>query len=68
MDDDEVQKKLDHMIKFIYREAEEKASEIQAKAMEEFSIEKSRLVQEGRLAIIREFEKKEKQIEVQRKM
>jgi len=68
MDDEEVQKQLDHMIKFIYREAEEKASEIQAKAMEEFSIEKSRLVQEGRVQIAREYEKKEKQIEVQKKI
>jgi len=68
MDDEEVQKQLDHMIKFIYREAEEKASEIQAKAMEEFSIEKQRIVQEERLRIMKDFEKKEKQIEVQKKI
>jgi len=68
MDDEEVQKQLDHMIKFIYREAEEKASEIQAKAMEEFSIEKQRIVQEERLRLMKDFEKKEKQIEVQKKI
>jgi len=68
MDDEEVQKQLDHMIKFIYREAEEKSSEIQSKAMEEFSIEKSRLVQEERLRMMKEYEKKEKQIEVQKKI
>jgi len=68
MDDEEVQKQLDHMIKFIYREAEEKASEIQAKAMEEFSIEKQRIVQEERIRIMKDFEKKEKQIEVQKKI
>jgi len=68
MDDEEVQKQLDHMIKFIYREAEEKASEIHAKAMEEFSIEKQRIVQEERIRIMKDFEKKEKQIEVQKKI
>jgi len=40
MDEDEVQKQLDHMVKFIYREADEKAKEIRDKALEEFSIEK----------------------------
>jgi len=68
MDDDEVKKQLDHMMKFIYKEAEEKASEIQAKAMEEFSIEKQRIVQEERLRIMKDYEKKEKQIEVQKKI
>lgn len=68
MDDSEVQVQLDHMVKFIYREAEEKANEIKAKAQEEFSIEKSRLVQEEKLKIMKEFERKEKQIEVKKKM
>jgi V-type H+-transporting ATPase subunit E len=68
MDEDEVQKQLDHMVKFIYKEADEKANEITAKALEEFSIEKSRLVREERVRITKEFEKKEKQIEVQKKM
>jgi len=68
MDEDEVQKQLDHMVKFIQREAEEKASEIQAKAQEEFSIEKARMVQEEKLKIMKEFERKEKQIEVKKRM
>jgi V-type H+-transporting ATPase subunit E len=68
MDEDEVQKQLDHMVKFIYKEADEKANEITAKALEEFSIEKSRLVREERVRITKEFEKKEKQIEVQKKI
>jgi V-type H+-transporting ATPase subunit E len=68
MDDSEVQVQLDHMVKFIYREAEEKANEIKAKAQEEFSIEKSRLVQEEKLKIMKEFERKEKQIEVKKKI
>jgi len=68
MDDEEVQKQLDHMVKFIYREADEKASEIQAKAQEEFSIEKARIVQEEKLKIMKEYERKEKQIEVKKKI
>jgi len=46
MEEDEVQKQLEQMVKFIYREADEKASEIQAKAQVDFSIEKSKRVQE----------------------
>jgi V-type H+-transporting ATPase subunit E len=68
MDDDEVQKQLDHMVKFIYREADEKASEIHAKGQEEFTIEKARIVQEEKLKIMKEFERKEKQIEVRKKI
>jgi len=68
MDNEEVQKQLDHMIKFIYQEAEEKAREIQSKAMQEFSIEKQRIVKEERIRIMKEFEKKEKQIEIQKKI
>lgn len=68
MDDEEVQKQLDHMVKFIFREADEKASEIQAKAQEEFSIEKARIVQDEKLKITKLYETKEKQIEVRKKM
>lgn len=68
MDEEEVSKQLDHMVKFIFKEADEKALEIQAKAQEEFSIEKSRIVQEEKMKIIKEFERKEKQIEVKKKI
>jgi len=56
------------MVKFIYREADEKAKEIRDKALEEFSIEKNRIVRDEKERIKREFEKKEKQIEVQKKI
>lgn len=68
MNEDEVQKQIDQMVKFIYREADEKASEIQAKAQEEASIEKSRIVMEEKLKIAKDFERKEKQIETKIKM
>lgn len=68
MNEDEVRDQLDHMVKFIYREADEKASEIAAKAQEEFSIEKQHLVTEEKLKITKEFERKEKMIETNKKM
>jgi len=56
------------MMAFIEQEANEKAEEIDAKAEEEFNIEKGRLVQEQRLKIMDFYEKKEKQVELQRRM
>ena len=51
---------------FIEQEANEKVQEIEVKGEEEFEIEKSRLVAQQRLKIIESFEKREKQIELQR--
>ena len=56
------------MMAFIEQEANEKAEEIDAKAEEEFNIEKGRLVTEQRLKIMDFYEKKEKQVELQRRM
>merc|ERR1711881_530039 len=60
--------KLKHMMAFIEQEANEKAEEIDAKAEEEFNIEKGRLVQQQRLKIMEYYERKEKQVELQRKI
>lgn len=68
LDEEEVNKQLDNMVKFIYREAEEKAAEIKAKATEEADIEKAKIVQERKLKIMQEFETKEKQIEVKKRI
>uniref|UniRef100_A0A0K0DHN1 V-type proton ATPase subunit E n=1 Tax=Angiostrongylus cantonensis TaxID=6313 RepID=A0A0K0DHN1_ANGCA len=59
--DNDVQKQLRHMMAFIEQEANEKAEEIDAKAEEEFNIEKGRLVQQQRQKIMEFYEKKEKQ-------
>lgn len=59
---------IKHMMAFIEQEANEKAEEIDAKAEEEFNIEKGRLVQQQRLKIMEFYEKKEKQVELQKKM
>lgn len=68
LNDAEVKKQIDHMIAFIDQEANEKVDEINAKADEEFEIEKSRLVQQQRQKIITVYERKEKQLEQQRKV
>uniref|UniRef100_A0A673ILT1 V-type proton ATPase subunit E 1-like n=1 Tax=Sinocyclocheilus rhinocerous TaxID=307959 RepID=A0A673ILT1_9TELE len=52
LSDAAVQKQIKHMMAFIEQEANEKAEEIDAKAEEEFNIEKGRLVQTQRLKIM----------------
>jgi V-type H+-transporting ATPase subunit E len=68
MDESQVQSQLKQMENFILQEAEDKASEIRAKAQEEFSIEKARIVMAEKMKIMKEYERKEKQIEVQKKI
>ncbi|XP_008578648.1 PREDICTED: V-type proton ATPase subunit E 2 isoform X1 [Galeopterus variegatus] len=68
LSDVDVQKQIKQMMAFIEQEASEKAEEIDAKAEEEFNIEKGRLVQTQRLKIMEYYEKKEKQIEQQKKI
>lgn len=64
----DVQKQIKHMMAFIDQEASEKAEEIDAKAEEEFNIEKGRLVQQARVKIMEYHERKQKQIELQKKI
>jgi len=66
-DDERVLKQLDHMVKFIYREADEKANEISAKAQEEFTIEKQKMLNTEKTKMAKDFERKEKQLEVKKK-
>jgi len=68
LSDEDVKKQIEHMMAFIHQEAKEKAEEIDAKAEEEFNIEKARLVQQERLKVMSYYEKKEKQIDLQRKI
>ena len=68
LSDADVQKQIKHMMAFIEQEANEKAEEIDAKAEEEFNIEKGRLVQQQRLKIMDYYERKEKQVELQKKI
>lgn len=68
LSDADVQKQIKHMMAFIEQEANEKSEEIDAKAEEEFNIEKGRLVQNQRLKIMEYYERKEKQVELQKKI
>ena len=68
LSNDDVKKQIDHMMAFIHQEAKEKAEEIEAKAEEEFNIDKGRLVQQERLKVMSFYEKREKQIDLQRKI
>jgi len=66
--DEDVQKQLKQMVAFIMKEANEKSDEIQVKAKEEFNIERQRLLQAEKLKLSKEFEKKEKQLDVNKKI
>lgn len=66
--DEEVNKQIAHMVNFIEQEAKEKVDEINVKAEEDFNIEKGRLVQQEKLKIMQQYERKEKQVEVERKI
>lgn len=68
LSDEAVSKQIEHMIAFIKNESQEKVEEIYAKADEEFQIEKGRLVNQQRVKIIDFFEKKEKQLEQQKRL
>lgn len=60
--------KIKQMINFIESEAQEKANEIKVQANEEFAIEKQNLVEAAKRKIRDEYEKKEKLVEVEKKM
>lgn len=68
LSESDVQKQIKQMMGFIEQEANEKVEEIDAKAEEEFNIEKGRLVQQQRLKIMEFYERKEKQVELQKKI
>lgn len=68
LSDSDVDKQINHMKAFILQEANEKAEEIDAKAEEEFNFEKGRLVQQGRIKIMEYYDRKEKQIDLQKKI
>ncbi|KAG6495537.1 hypothetical protein ZIOFF_043363 [Zingiber officinale] len=68
MNDADVSKQIQQMVRFIRQEAEEKANEISVAAEEEFNIEKLQLVEAEKKKIRQEYERKEKQVEIRKKM
>ncbi|KAF7845198.1 V-type proton ATPase subunit E2 [Senna tora] len=68
MNDADVSKQIQQMIRFIRQEAEEKANEISVAAEEEFNIEKLQLLEAEKKKIKQEYERKAKQIDVRKKI
>jgi V-type H+-transporting ATPase subunit E len=68
MDAEDVKKQIKQMVEFIKQEANEKAHEILIKAEEEFNIEKLRLVEQEKVKVKTEYERKHKQIEIQKRI
>ncbi|XP_015897746.1 V-type proton ATPase subunit E [Ziziphus jujuba] len=68
MNDTDVSKQIQQMVRFIRQEAEEKANEISVSAEEEFNIDKLQIVEAEKKKIRQEYERKAKQIEVRKKI
>ncbi|KAK8573121.1 hypothetical protein V6N13_099936 [Hibiscus sabdariffa] len=68
MNDGDVSKQIQQMVRFIRQEAEEKANEIAVSAEEEFNIEKLQIVEAERKKIKQEYERKGKQVEIRKKI
>mmetsp|Transcript_30584 Transcript_30584/g.76040 ORF Transcript_30584/g.76040 Transcript_30584/m.76040 type:complete len:229 (-) Transcript_30584:210-896(-) len=68
MNDAEVNRQINQMVQFIKQEAEEKANEIRVAAEEEFNIEKLQMVETEKQKIRKEYERKESQVEVKKKI
>ncbi|XP_042445499.1 V-type proton ATPase subunit E-like [Zingiber officinale] len=68
MNDADVSNQILQMVRFIRQEAEEKANEINVAAEEEFNIEKLQLLEADRKKIRQEYERKQKQIDIRKKI
>lgn len=68
MDSKAAGNQVTHMKDFILHEAREKADEINAKAEQDYHVEKQRLVEEEKLRIKKEYERKESNVELDTKI
>ena len=68
MEAKDAERQIQQMVNFILNEAKDKADEIEAKAMEDFNIEKLKLVQQMKEKIKKEFATKAKKNETQQKI
>ncbi|XP_021767354.1 V-type proton ATPase subunit E1-like [Chenopodium quinoa] len=68
MDDGDVSKQIQQMVEFIRQEALEKSNEISVSTEEEFNIEKLQLVEAEKKKIRQDYERKNKQVEVRKKI
>ena len=65
MEDKDAQRQIQQMVNFILNEAKDKAEEIDAKSMEDFNIEKLKLIQQMKEKVRKEYALKAKKIETQ---
>lgn len=68
MNDTEVTKTIQQMVRFIKQEAEEKSAEIAVAAEEEFNITKLQLLEAEKAKVRKEYDRREKAIEVKKKV
>lgn len=68
MNDAQVKQQIQQMVSFIKQEANDKANEIRVKAEEDFNIRKLSAVESAREKIRAEYEKKVRQIDINRKI
>ena len=68
MDASEADKQIDQMCRFIEQEAKEKVEEIEMKTEQDHDKEQQTLLVEGRISLKSEFEKKNKELGVRKRM
>jgi vacuolar-type H+-ATPase subunit H len=68
MNPQQAQDQVKHMREFIIHEANEKADELNAKAEQDYTVEKQRLVEDAKLQIKKEFERRMNNVELETKM
>lgn len=68
MDRSAVDRQIKQMVEFIKQEANEKSQEILTKAEEEFNMEKLRLVEQEKVKVKNEFDRKNKQVEIKKRI
>lgn len=68
LNEQEAHDQIEQMVRFIKQEAQEKASEISVSAEEEFNIEKLHLLEAEKGRLRKEFERREGQIDVKKKI
>mmetsp|Transcript_44145 Transcript_44145/g.90113 ORF Transcript_44145/g.90113 Transcript_44145/m.90113 type:complete len:231 (-) Transcript_44145:276-968(-) len=68
MEKQAVERQIKQMVEFIKQEAKEKSQEILTKAEEEFNMEKLRLVEQEKVKVKTEFDRKNKQVEIKKRI
>eukprot|EP00499_Haloplacidia_sp_CaronLabIsolate_P014326 CAMPEP_0196782644 /NCGR_PEP_ID=MMETSP1104-20130614/11768_1 /TAXON_ID=33652 /ORGANISM="Cafeteria sp., Strain Caron Lab Isolate" /LENGTH=238 /DNA_ID=CAMNT_0042152887 /DNA_START=34 /DNA_END=750 /DNA_ORIENTATION=+ len=68
MNDGDAQRQINQMVAFILQEAREKAQELAVRTEHDFALEKQKLVLKGKERIDDEYTRKEKDIEVQKRI